>query len=92
MNGSANDPEPEEGMLRVWWIPQVPMNAFRVPVRNIREAQLLTNALTYYDIFQLENNVKPDYCNSGGLEIFHDGEWEEWEDDLGNDIDSTEPQ
>ena len=80
----------KNGDLRIWWIPQVPMNGFRVSVSNIREAKLILNTLALYDIFQLENNIKPDYCNVGGLEVYEDGEWLEWEDDIGDNIDNTE--
>lgn len=72
--------------LRVWWIPQVPMNPFYQEVRNLDEAKLLLETLAKYDTFQLENNVKPDYCNSGGLESFEDGEWSEWYNDDRKDI------
>lgn len=78
--------------LRVWWIPQVPMKAFTVPVRTIREAKLLLGALSNYDTFQFKNNIKPDYCNAGGLSVLEDGEWNDWCDDDGNDIDSTEQE
>uniref|UniRef100_A0A6M3LRW2 Uncharacterized protein n=1 Tax=viral metagenome TaxID=1070528 RepID=A0A6M3LRW2_9ZZZZ len=80
----------KNGDLRIWWIPQVPMNGFRVSVSNIREAKLILNTLALYDIFQFENNIKPDYCNVGGLEVYEDGEWLEWEDDIGDNIDNTE--
>lgn len=73
--------------LRVWWIPQVPMKPFYVPVETIREAKLVLDALAKYDQFQFENNVKPDYCNAGGLEIFEDGDWEDWCSADGYDID-----
>jgi len=73
--------------LRVWWIPQVPMKAFRYDVKTVEEAKLLIDALAKYDIFQYENNVKPDFANAGGLEMFEDGEWCEWYDDEGNSID-----
>jgi hypothetical protein len=46
---------PKEGDLRVWWIPQVPMQAFYVPVKNIDEAILVLDTLAKYDIFQFEN-------------------------------------
>lgn len=74
--------------LRVWWIPQVPMKAFRVDVNTIEEAKLLLHTLAQYDIFQYENNVKPDFANAGGLEVFDEenGEWCEWCDDGGEDI------
>ena len=44
-------------------------------------------------LFQLQNNVKPDYCNTGGLQIFDEseGEWNDWyletEDDFFDDVD-----
>jgi hypothetical protein len=87
--------KPKKGDLRVWWIPQVPMEPFFVSVRNIREAKLLLNALADYDQFQLDNDIKPDYSNSGGLCVFDpedntegpDGSWIDWEDDVGNTID-----
>jgi hypothetical protein len=66
---------PEKKNLRVWWRPQVPCKAFEVPVRNVAEGILLTETLARYDIFQLENNIKPDYANAGGLLVEEDGEW-----------------
>lgn len=87
---------PQVGDLRVWWIPQVPMAAFRVHVDDIAQAKLIIKALAEYDLFQLEHHVKPDYFSVGGLEVYVadiDGEntpgWEEWEDEDGKDIDHT---
>lgn len=79
--------EANEGDLRVWWIPQVPMKAFHVPVKSIDEAKLVLDTLTRYDLFQLENNIKPDFCNAGGLVVFEDGDWCDWYDEDGNGID-----
>jgi len=59
--------EPKLGDLQVWWIPQIPGKQFRVPVKNLNEAILLLDTLADYDLFQFENNIKPDYCNAGGL-------------------------
>ena len=93
---AQTDIQPKLGDLRVWWIPQVPMKAFRVPVKDTEQAKLILDTLAFYDIFQYENNVKPDSSNAGGLEVYVDdinGEgapgWEEWEDEEGNDIDSV---
>ena len=63
--------------LRVWWIPQVPMKRFLVEVGSVSEGAKLMKVLADYDAFQFENNVKPDYCNAGGLEMFIDvvDEW-----------------
>lgn len=73
--------------LRVWWIPQVPMKAFRVSVASIDEAKLLLSTLAKYDQFQLDNNIKPDYANAGGLEVLEGCEWNEWHNDDGDSID-----
>ena len=61
-------------------MPQVPCKAFYVEVSNIEEAALLLNTLANYDLFQLENNIKPDYSNMNGVEIFDEDtqEWEDW--------------
>ncbi len=78
---------PKEGDLQVWWIPQVPMKAFTVNIKNTDEAILILNTLDYYDRFQYENNIKPDYSNVGGLNIYEDGEWITWYNEEGDDID-----
>lgn len=71
---------PKAGDLRIWWIPQVPMKAFHRSVPTISEAKRLLETLAHYDIFQFENNIKPDYSNMGGLSVFEDDEWMGWED------------
>jgi hypothetical protein len=66
------------------------MSPFYVPVRSVEEAALVTDTLALYDMFQLDNKVKPDYCNAGGLQYFDetDGEWCDWYDDeTGDDYD-----
>lgn len=50
--------------LRVWWIPQVPMEAFYIPVESPEEGQKVMNILATYDCFQYNHNVKPDYANA----------------------------
>ena len=78
----------KDGDLRVWWIPQVPMEAFNVDVKTPHEAVKLLVVLAEYDLFQLKHKVKPDYSNAGGLNVFENGEWCEWYDeDSGEDID-----
>jgi hypothetical protein len=65
--------------IRVWWIPQLPMEPFHYPVPDVDSARLLVNALAQYDLFQLEHNIKPDFSNAGGAEWRHpvltEGEW-----------------
>lgn len=75
--------------LRVWWIPQVPMKAFHVKVGSAEEGVKIMGVLAEYDKFQFENNVKPDYCNAGGLQMFDEsdttdgdsGSWVDWYDE-----------
>lgn len=74
--------------FRIWHIPQVPMKAFHVEVSNIETAKVLLKALADYDLFQLEHNIKPDFCNVSGCEFFNeeDQEWEEWNSDDDEEI------
>ena len=76
------------GDLQVWWIPQVPMKAFCVPVDTVAIGVKIMEVLADYDCFQFEHGVKPDYCNAGGLQRWcedSDGEgtpgWADWYDD-----------
>lgn len=78
--------------LKVWWIPQIPGQPFMVPVETPQEAKKLLDVLAKYDAFQYEHRIKPDYCNAGGLVMFEDGEWVDWYDDEGRDIDEWEPE
>lgn len=78
---------PEQGAYCVYWIPQIPMPPFRRSVSSLDEAVKLLETLAFYDTFQFEMNVKGDYSNAGGLEIFEGGEWQEWESEEGLNID-----
>jgi hypothetical protein len=73
--------QPKEGDLQVWWVPQVPMTAFTVAVPDVATGRLICDVLANYDTFQFENNVKPDYCNAGGINVFEDGEWFDYMED-----------
>lgn len=77
--------KPKTGQLRVWWIPQVPGNAFYVDVASLKEAIKLHDTLARYDLFQFHERVKPDYSNVGGLHVFDGSEWVEWEDPKNGD-------
>lgn len=86
----------KQGDLRVWWVPQVPGAQFKVAVESVTQAILVLTTLANYDLFQLHNNIKPDFCNAGGLEVFdeedcgEDGDgWSEWYDEEGRDIDEV---
>ena len=72
---------------RVWWIPQVPSKPFHVSVDTTEKAMMILDTLAEYDLFQLANNIKPDYSNMGGLEVLEGGEWSEYHDDEDRDID-----
>jgi hypothetical protein len=78
--------------MRVWWQPQVGYGTFYIPVNSPEEAAKILNLLAAYDLFQLKNNIKPDYCNAGGVQIFDEEEndWVNWEyeteDDYYDDV------
>lgn len=76
--------------LRVWWIPQVPMESFHVPVNSVLEGKKVLDMLAAYDAFQLQYRVKPDYTNAGGLQEYDEetGEWNDWYSECsGDDLD-----
>ena len=76
-----------EGDLRVWHIPQIPMKAFHIPVSTPEDAIRVMRILAEYDMFEYKNNVKDDYFNAQGLEVFEDGEWVDWYNEDGDGID-----
>jgi len=75
--------------MKVWWIPQVPGKPFEVEIATVAEGVKIMDVLTDYDKFQFENNIKPDYCNAGGIMVFDttdtedgpDGSWVDWYDE-----------
>jgi superinfection exclusion protein gp17 len=86
MVGEMSDSNTNEGDLRVWWVPQIPGKPFLCEVASLSEAKLIIEVLADYDRFQFENNIKPDYCNAGGLSEYQDGEWSDWYDHDGSDF------
>lgn len=79
--------------LRVWWMPQLGKEIFYVPVGTVEEGKKVMDILAAYDAFQLQNIVKPDYVNAGGIEMWNeeDKEWNDWymetEDDFFDNVD-----
>lgn len=76
---------PQEGDLRVWYIPQLPSKPFIFPVPDIDTALIVSDAIVGLSIHEFENNIKPDYSDALGIERFEDGVWceldeEEWHD------------
>lgn len=72
--------------LRVWWNPQVGVSKiFYIPVESPEEGKKVMDTLAAYDMFQLQENLKPDFANAGGLQMFDEAEneWTDWylEDD-----------
>lgn len=63
--------------LRVSHFPQIPCKPFNIEVKNMEEAKLLYDVLANYDLFQLENNIKPDYANMTVVEEY-DEEYQDW--------------
>jgi len=85
---------PKIGALRVWHMPEVPGKSFYVYVDTPQEAQRILAVLANYDLFQLKQKIKPDYCNAGGLEQYEADNgygvpgWCEWcDEETGDTID-----
>lgn len=68
---------------RVSHYPQIPCNPFYVDVQSLEEAHLICKTLASYDSFQLENNIKPDYCNMNFVEVWNENQttWDTWMDE-----------
>lgn len=75
--------------LRVWWNPQVgsSCDTFYVPVKSVEEGKKVMDLLAAYDMFQLQNNIKPDFCNTGGLQVYNPeiADYEDWYLETGDD-------
>lgn len=74
--------------LRVWWIPQLGIDqTFYIPVNSAEEGKKVLDLLAAYDLFQLQNKVKPDYSNAGGLQMWdeEDQNWIDWFMETEND-------
>lgn len=71
--------------FRVWHVPQVPGEMFTVEVPTYAEAERLKSALADYDLFQYHNNIKPDYCNASGIQIYQHDLTEEEVEEMGLD-------
>jgi len=73
---------PQEGDLRVWNIVNVPNFAIYVPVSTPEDAIRIIN-------YMAEDQLKEERITSNvfGLEVFEDGEWTDWYNELGEDID-----
>lgn len=79
--------------LRVWHIPQVPGKPFYVYTDDIREAKKIMDILATYDLFQLENRIKPDFTNVNGVQMWDETEqeWIDWDIETEDDyFDSVE--
>lgn len=67
----------------------MPMNEpFQVDVASVAEGVRIMAVLAEYDGYHVANNIKPDYCNVGGLWMWCDdcdGEgnagWNDWYDE-----------
>lgn len=77
--------KPSEGDLRVWNSINAPSSMDYYKVESPREGQLLIAMLAEE---QLERSDVQD--NAFGLDVFEGGEWTEWFDEDGYDIDHAE--
>ena len=78
---------PQIGDLRVWWVPQIPMPSFNVPVTSVADGVRIMEILASYDDFQFRHRVKGDYANVGGIQRWCEDNgddepgWEDWYDE-----------
>jgi hypothetical protein len=63
---------------------------FTVNVNSLKEAKKVMAILSNYDQLLLSEKLQPDTSTAQFLEVKYEDEWESWEDEDGNDIDSVE--
>jgi len=68
--------------LRVWYVKNPPRDAQNFSVPSIKAAKTKIRELTERDLEDEDVG-----SNAMGLEVFEDGEWIEYYDDQGRDID-----
>ena len=73
----------------VYWFPVAPMNQpMNLPVPSPVAAGWAIDLLAWFDLYQAEHNLRPDFSNAGGLTVSgKDGEPENWYSDDGEDFD-----
>jgi len=79
---------PHEGQLRVWHLSNPPGKPLWIYTKSVDEAIVVLDSLAMYDLY-LGDIIE---CNAQGLEIFDDGDWEEWQTDDGDDIRAIQDQ
>lgn len=79
---------PSNGDLRAWWCPTIPGQPFHVLVPSLVSARLTQNTLADYDLFLTGRGLLADFANAGGVEVFEDGEWSEYTNDDGYELEA----
>jgi hypothetical protein len=75
----------EETKYRVWCVINPPRSPTYTPVESPKAGREFIEK-------EARKQLKDDtiWMNAFGLEVFEDGEWSEWYDEFGNDIDAAE--
>lgn len=69
------DEAPKPGDLIVWYIPQVPMPAFKWPAKDLVDAANIQAVLENFSAYEFHSRVKPDYADLSGVSRYEeDGE------------------
>lgn len=88
MSTYDEDHNHDEGTLKVWYIPQIPMKAFERIVPDLPTAKIVLEVLSKFSYFEFENRVKLDYADAGGIARMEAGEW--WDVDE-EELESVRP-
>ena len=63
-------------MIKAWWLPALPGEAFEVAVSSIDEGKRILNVLVDYTRYLEGRGLVADYAaDVGGLQALEDGEW-----------------
>ena len=70
--------KPIKNKLRVCHFPQIPCKPFIVEVKDEQQAHLIVETLANEHLFLFDDNFIPDYANIILVEMYEDGEWQDY--------------
>lgn len=82
---------PKTSEFKVWHIPQIPGRAFVIEADTLEEARRFQDVLAFYDLFQLQENIKPDYSNVSGIMEWNDLDGGEYRDIDEDELEQAAP-
>lgn len=63
------------GQIRVWHEPKISGERFTILAKNPAEAMKFLDIIADYDIFLTDKNIREEYSNNSGFEVWNGSNW-----------------